>query len=667
MQRRWTFVLAAAALILVSVAPCRSFLRQNGRIIIDAAGQEVTLRGFGLGGWLVQEGYQLRIPGFGSPSYIRARIIELIGEARTEEFFRLYIANYVTEKDIARIASWGFNSVRLPFHYRLVWQDGGPQEEGFQLLDQVVDWCRIHHLYLILDMHCAPGGQNSDNISDSDGKEARLWTVPACQDTAVAVWRAIAMRYANEPWVGGYDLLNEPVLPAGRPASDLRLFYMRLAQAIREVDTNHLLFIEGNWYSTDFSALTPPFDNNMAYAFHKYWNDNSREAILPFLRLRSQYNVPLWLGETGENSNPWLRDCLRLMEDNGIGWSWWTHKKVGTTTSPYSAPISPLYQRLLDYWAGSASRPSREYATAALFDMARHLHIDSCQFRADIHDALTRPDHDTRAIPFGAHVLPGVIASVDYDLGGLGVAYFDADYQNVAGPGGPRWNKGGAYRNDGVDIEPCSDPEGPESNVGWLEPGEWLQYSFSVGIEGTYEVSARVAAPTMGGAFQLLVDHTPAVDHVAVPATGGWQQWEKVPCGKTTLSAGQHVVTFMVKMGGFNVNQLIFRLVDTGAEHGGLFERVTEEVHWARCHPNPFGERTKVSLLLLEPQRVALRIFNVEGQLVTTLLDGTLPPGLTTLVWDGTNTTKQRLPSGVYLGQLVVGGANRVAQLVLKR
>ncbi|MCR4439598.1 MAG: cellulase family glycosylhydrolase [bacterium] len=665
--RRWTFLAVAVSFWLVWSAPASSFLRQKGRVIVDATGQEVLLRGFGLGGWLVPEGYQLHIPGFGSPSFIRNRIADLLGEAQTEEFFRLYTANYVTEKDIAQIAAWGFNSVRLPFHYRLLWEGDHFREEGFQLLDQVIAWCKAHALYLILDMHCAPGGQNKDNISDSDGVEARLWTDPANQDLTVAIWRAIAARYAEEPWVGGYDLLNEPVLPTGHASSELRLLYMRLAQAIREVDNNHLLFIEGNWYSTDFTSLTPPFDGNMAYAFHKYWNENSREAILPYLRLRSHYNVPLWLGETGENSNVWLRDCLRLMEEEGIGWSWWTHKKVETTTSPYSAPISPLYQRVLDYWAGTASRPSREYAAVALMEMARSLRIDSCQFRPDIHDALTRPDHDARAIPLRAHTLPGVIGCADYDLGALGVAYYDRDYQNTGGPGGPRWNRGGAYRNDGVDIEPCSDPGGPPYSLGWLEAGEWLQYTVTVLLAGDYEVKARVAAPSGGGAFELLLDGTPITSKVGVAATGGWQQWTDMDCGQASLPAGEHALVLSIAAGGFNISQLVFSFLESGAGQGSRFERVTDKVSWTRCHPNPFAERTAFSLLVLQPERVALRIFNINGGLVTTIVDGTLPAGHTTLVWDGTGSGKQRLASGLYFGQLLVGDVGRCTPLVLRR
>ncbi|MDZ7338780.1 MAG: cellulase family glycosylhydrolase [candidate division KSB1 bacterium] len=667
MSARCTLYVLTTAVVCALCAPARPFLHQKGRAIVDASGQEVLLRGFGLGGWLVPEGYQLHIPGFGSPSFIRSRIADLIGEANTDEFYRLFIANYVREEDIAKIASWGFNSVRLPFHYRLLWKDNQLDEEGFRLLDQVVAWCKAYRVYLILDMHCAPGGQNKDNISDSDGVEARLWTDPANQDLTVTIWRAIAARYAAETWIGGYDLLNEPVLPSGHSASELRLLYMRIAQAIREVDGNHLLFIEGNWYATDFTSLTPPFDTNMAYAFHKYWNENSREAILPYLRLRNQYNVPIWLGETGENSNVWLRDCLRLMEENGIGWSWWTHKKVATTTAPYSASISPLYQRVLDYWAGSASRPSREFATAALFGMARSLHIDSCQFRADIHDALTRPDHDTRAIPFRAHTLPGRIACVDYDLGGLGIAYFDADYQNTGGLGGPRWNKGGAYRNDGVDIQESNDVGGPPYCVGWVEPGEWLQYSVHIALGGDYEVTARVAAPAAGGAFNLRMDKALFTARVEVPATGGWQQWTTVSCGKGTLPAGEDIITLSIAVGGFNISELGFSFVDSGIPEGYLLERVTDTVRWTRCHPNPFGERTRVSLLLLQPERVVLRIFNIQGGLVTTLLDGPLPTGWTTVAWDGTGGDRQRLASGVYFGQLLVGSEGRVAPLVLRR
>src|SRR5690606_27791901 len=213
------------------------FRAENGQIL-DPDGVPVILRGIGLGGWLVPEGYMLHIsaPDGGSPRTIRAQIEDLIGEEDTDAFFELYRANFVAEKDIAAIAEWGYDHVRLPFHYLDFWDPEGQEirEEGFELLDTSLGWCRTHGLYVILDMHAAPGAQNAGNISDSDGM-ARLWTEPEpYQDWTVEIWREIAVRYADETLIIGYDLLNEPVLPEGVPGNDLRDLYVRIAGAIRE-------------------------------------------------------------------------------------------------------------------------------------------------------------------------------------------------------------------------------------------------------------------------------------------------------------------------------------------------------------------------------------------------------------------------------------------------
>ncbi len=252
-------------------------------------------------------------------------------------------ANYVEEKDIAAIASWGFDHIRLPFHYRLLYNPDTDTflEDGFALLDTFLGWCRTYDIHVILDMHAAPGAQNSLNISESDGV-ARLWTEPVpYQDQAVAIWAEIARRYADDDLILGYVLLNEPVTPDGFSGSDLRALYDRITAAVRLVDTNHMLFIEGNFFATDFPQLEPPFDDNMVYTFHKYWNGTAINSIQYLLDLRANNNVPLWLGETEENSNPWFNTVMRMIEDNGISWNFWTHKKIEATTSPLSAPFAP--------------------------------------------------------------------------------------------------------------------------------------------------------------------------------------------------------------------------------------------------------------------------------------------------------------------------------------
>src|SRR6185437_15341449 len=115
---------------------------------------------------------------------------------------------------------WGFNSVRLPMHYALYTLpvDQEPVagqdtwlEKGFALTDSLLNWCRADHIYLILDMHAAPGGQGNDlPIADRDPSKPSLWQSPADRAKMLALWRKLAGRYANQPWIGGYDIINEP-------------------------------------------------------------------------------------------------------------------------------------------------------------------------------------------------------------------------------------------------------------------------------------------------------------------------------------------------------------------------------------------------------------------------------------------------------------------------
>ena len=312
-------------------------LQANGKIITNQLGDTVLLRGMGLGGWMVQEGYMMQTASFANPQHkIREKIEQLIGPTDTDLFYEAWLDNHCREADIDSLKAWGFNSVRLPMHYNLFTlpiEDepvAGQQTwltKGFELTDSLISWCAARQMYVILDLHAAPGGQGYDEaISDYDPTKPSLWESQANKDKMVALWKRLAERYKNEEWVAGYDLLNEPNwnLPGN---AALRSLYEVVMDSIRSVDTDHIIFIEGNWFANDFTGLTPPWDPNMVYSPHKYWSVNDQASIQWVLNMRDQYNVPLYLGETGENSNVWFRDAVKLYEDNNMGWAWWPMKK----------------------------------------------------------------------------------------------------------------------------------------------------------------------------------------------------------------------------------------------------------------------------------------------------------------------------------------------------
>lgn len=645
------------------------YLHTQGKEIVDGNNEPILLRGVGLGGWLMPEGYMLHIPGYGSPTTIREAILDLLGPADTEAFYALYRQNYVNEKDIALIARWGFNSIRLPFHYEILTpkdQPGLYLEEGFALLDSTLAWCERNRLYLILDMHAAPGGQNPHNISDSDG-EAKLWTQPENQDRTVDIWKTIAARYADAVWIGGYDLINEPVLPAGFSNIDLRNLYIRLASAIREVDQNHILFIEGNQFATDFAGLTPPilYGSNIVYSFHKYWNSTAQSSIQYLLNLRANWNVPLWLGESGENSNQWFHETVQVLEAQNIGWCWWTHKKIATLTSPLSSPIAPNYQTVLNYWNGSAPRPLQAFAKNALFEMAQNLALERCDFKPDVLAALLDPDFGTHSKPFVEHVLPGTIDCADFDLGTDGVAYADTRSLRDTFENNDPWNNGWQYRNDGVDLEKSQDSRGAPYSVGWIEAGEWLKYTVTVTDAGIYDVAFRVASLSGGGRFRMLVDGRDVFGDIAVPQTGGWYNWQWLEKQGLALSTGQHVIQLQMTAPNFNINQLSFVLKtgtdvpekEDGPHHFGLEQN----------YPNPFNPSTVINYQLPMNSAVKLSIYSITGQLVRTLVEAQQAAGSHEIAWDGRTRFGVLAPAGIYYYHLSMNEFKAVKKMVLLR
>jgi len=243
----------------------------RGVEIVDGAGRPLALKGTNLGNWLVPEGYVWHFDGGPqSPKEIEALITELVGPEKAEAFWKTYRERYVTREDIQFIKAQGFNSVRIPMHWKLFQTDDA---EGFHLLDRVGGWCHEAGLLVVLDLHAAPGGQTGTNIDDGHGYPWLFRDAQAQQQT-IDLWARLARHYHNETAVLGYDLLNEPIPNyAGyetlHPA--LEPLYRRIAKAIRAVDGHHILILGGAEWDGDFSVFGPPFDGNVIYQLHKYW------------------------------------------------------------------------------------------------------------------------------------------------------------------------------------------------------------------------------------------------------------------------------------------------------------------------------------------------------------------------------------------------------------
>ncbi|MDG2521106.1 cellulase family glycosylhydrolase [Caulobacter segnis] len=528
-----------------TIASAEGFLRAEGKQIVDGAGRAVILRGMGLGGWMLQEGYMLQMGevGRGQQHVIRGKIAELIGEEKTARFYEAWLDNHTTKADIDYMAAQGFNSVRLPMHYDLLTlpADQEPKsgadtwhEDGFKRIDDLLAWSKANGLYLILDLHAAPGGQGNDlPIADRDPSKPSLWDSPENRRKTVAIWRKLAERYKDEPGIGAYDIINEPNWDfegdgGGHGCKEeknapLRSLMMEITAAIREVDKRHMVIIEGNCWGNNYKGVMPPWDDNLAVSFHKYWNVNDRASIEPLLKLRDEHKVPLWLGESGENSNVWFRDSIALVEGEGIGWAYWPLKKIGFN-QPLEIRSNPDYAKVVAYLTSKGPKPTAAEAERGLMKLADDLKFENNIAHPDVIDAMIRLPHADETRPFKAHTIGrtgGTIQAVDYDLGPIGQAYFDIDAANYhvsTGKERTLWNNGRAYRNDGVDVAVAADGAPYVSD---FKPDEWMRYTLQADAAGTYDVELKVMTKAAGGVAVSVNQGTASV--AAVPAGGAWR------------------------------------------------------------------------------------------------------------------------------------------------
>lgn len=321
------------------------FLHAQGRDLVDGRGRKVALEGIGFGNDVWSNRW---VP----PT------------------------NHHDEAEYRELQAMGLNAVRFYLSYRFLEGDDGPSQwlpEGFAWLDRNLAWARAHGVYLVLNMHVPQGG------FQSLGQGGALWRDPANQQRFVALWREIARRYKDEPALGGYDLLNEPVVL--RDPAEWERLARRTVAAIREVDPAHAIFVERlnavigagpqpDW-TEDRNGRMNFFlldDTNVVYEFHFYkpmafthqgaswvpqlravdtrwpgpfrdWDGATKTGdrayvareLEPYFAFGRTHGVPLFLGEFGviregfagkRNGAGWVADVLELVRAEGVGFSY---------------------------------------------------------------------------------------------------------------------------------------------------------------------------------------------------------------------------------------------------------------------------------------------------------------------------------------------------------
>lgn len=473
-----------------------SFLHTSGQDMVNASGKKIYLKGVGLGNWLLPEGYMWKFGGLGDrPRKIEKLVADLIGNEKAAQFWKSFRQNYITEADIKRIAELGFNSVRPALNSRLFLAEGDNPvyvEEGFQLIDSLVSWCKKYKLYVIIDMHGAPGGQTGANIDDSPNDIPELFINPGYQDQLVDLWMKIVRRYKDEPVVAAYDLLNEP-LPKNTGSAEkykhlLVPLYQRITAEIRKVDRKHMITLEGFDWSNDWSLFDKPFDNNVFYQFHYYcWSrPDNLNSIDQYLKKRKELNTPIWVGETGEKGNTIYWATSQLFAADNIGFSFWPWKKMDTKNTPYSIK-KPANWDLISEYTKKGPKPGSAAAESIFNEFLENIKLSNCDYFEDVCNAiLTR--------------IPGKIEAENYGFAGFKHSYFVLDTVS----------KSRFYRkNEPVQIvldSKVKDQFWSEQSVE-LKQSEWVAYNFESLENKKYSLIIRVSAAVAPAHLTILINN----------------------------------------------------------------------------------------------------------------------------------------------------------------
>ncbi|HYC84337.1 MAG TPA: carbohydrate-binding protein, partial [Chryseosolibacter sp.] len=370
-------------------------------------------------------------------------------------------------------------------------------------------------------------------------------------------------------------------VPGGGPT--IHALTNRLINAIRALGDTHLIMVEGNGWGNNYDYLEPyTFNNssNLVYNAHRYWipesddwvrdpNPNQINRMINLIEFRTRHNVPVWIGETGENSDEWLRQNVDKLNAYGIGWAHWTYKR--TSSGPNAA-----LRRI----------NGPPYLTEGVSAMSAVL--NNIKF-------------------VNTTVNTGPLAAVD-PRRTSGCA---GSYSAV-----PATIQAESYcQMSGVQLETTTDTGGGQ-NVGWIDTGDWLGYRITVPSAGSYTVSYRVASGGSGGSIRLeKLGGSLVYGTITVPSTGGWQNWQTIS-HTVTLSAGNQEIGLAAATGGFNINWFnITRNIPIGQTiwlrgNNNLYASGENGTTAMRCNRTAIGGWEQFTVVDAGGGKVALRSMN---------------------------------------------------------
>lgn len=492
-----------------------SFLKAEGRHIVNEEGQVVQLRGVNAGNWLLIEPWIINCPwqeGIESEKDIWDLMEKRFGREAKLELIRVYRDNFFTEADVQRIAAAGMNCIRLPIWWRAT---DDPEYGGdIAYVDQCVEWCEKYGLYVILDLHGAPGGQSDIAKIIGERSQGDLWRSETYKQQTIDWWERVARRYRDNPNVAGYDLINE-AMSAQMP--DLLALYDRIYKVIRGVDPKHMMWIEDGLIGFYRLPHAREFGwENVGYSFHYYPQDpeeafRSNQQIIPlFHRAALYYEVPILMGEF--NSMHFERGGAEMFHRyidvfNFYGWSWtfWTYKKIENNHND----IWGLYGYYDDIPQINFNKDSFEHIKQSF----ERMNTDHSKVNPLMKAALLSP-RPWPAPPGEAAKAPDAILM---DLSDMFIIH-------------------------GIDKEGLrAEWRWSYPNVGYWTKHDTLALVAPVPEDGVYELGIRMANNANNNKMSVWVDGV-YVGDTSLPNTGDWNTYRDAPLLDMRLAKGTRII-----------------------------------------------------------------------------------------------------------------------------
>ena len=310
-----------------------------------------------------------------------------------------HFASYITESDVAYIASLGMDHIRLGFD-QIVLEESPYRyrEEIFRLLEDFTGWCGRYGLRVVLNLHKAVG-----NYCDIEEK-VQLLDDPGLQDRFVALWLEMERRFADRPDVA-FELLNEvrdvdpekwnrlavDTLAAIRAVNPERTVIIGpvcwnnppMLKRLRIFDDPHVVYTFHMYTPHEFThqrgVLQAPqlyYNRDMPYPgdieryrdFHRtvWGNENAypgydrmdirylRDALQPAVDfVEAHPDLILWCGEFGtirhariEWRENWMRDVISILKEHGIPYCVWNYLSTPNDGNRFSL-VDDDHRRIL--------------------------------------------------------------------------------------------------------------------------------------------------------------------------------------------------------------------------------------------------------------------------------------------------------------------------------